>query len=105
MSRPTVTVLGPTLAPRELAGRELLARFGRAEACDFADVYLLARRFGKETLLEQATAIDAGFGPRVLAQMLRTIGRFEENEIPLPPTDRLAARAFFSDWSGELTHH
>ena len=104
VSRPTVTVLGPTLAPRELAGRKLLALFGRAEARDFADVYLLAQRFGKDTLLDQATAIDAGFDSRVLAQMIRTIGRFEENEIPLPSAARHAARAFYSDWSAELTH-
>lgn len=36
---PTMTVLGPTLAPVELAGRKLLALFGRAEARDFAEVH------------------------------------------------------------------
>jgi hypothetical protein len=33
-SPPTMAVLGPTLAPVELAGRKLLALFGRAEARD-----------------------------------------------------------------------
>ncbi len=42
-SRTTMTVLGPTLAPLELAGRTLLALFGRAEARDFADVYVRDR--------------------------------------------------------------
>lgn len=37
-----MTLLGPTLVPLELAGRKLLALFGRAEARDFADVYVLA---------------------------------------------------------------
>lgn len=101
--RPTVTVLGPTLAPLELAGRKLLALFGRAEARDFADVYLLAQRFGKAALIEQASAIDTGFDPGALAQMIRTIERFDHDEIPLPPLDRIPARAFFTDWSGELT--
>ena len=40
------TAAGPTLAPEELAGRKLLALFDRAAARDFADVRLLARRFG-----------------------------------------------------------
>jgi len=44
---PTVTLLGPTLVPMELAGRKMLALFGRAEARDFADAYVLAKRFGK----------------------------------------------------------
>lgn len=58
-SGPTVTVLGPTLAPLELAGRKLLGRFGRAAARDFADVDVLAQRFGMDALLEEAKAQDA----------------------------------------------
>lgn len=53
-SRPTITVLGPTLAPLELAGRKLPALFGRAEARDFADIYVLTQRFGKAALIEKA---------------------------------------------------
>ena len=48
------TAAGPTLAPEELAGRKLLALFDRAAARDFADVRLLARRFGKDVLLARA---------------------------------------------------
>ena len=47
---PSVTPAGPTLAPEELAGHKLLALFDRAAARDFADVYVLARRFGKDAL-------------------------------------------------------
>ncbi|QWC85459.1 hypothetical protein KLP28_01345 [Nocardioidaceae bacterium] len=47
LARPTLTVLGPTPAPLELAGRKLLALFDRAEARDFADVYLLVRDLGR----------------------------------------------------------
>lgn len=39
----------------------MLALFGRAEVRDFADVYRLAERFGKEALLAGATAADPGF--------------------------------------------
>lgn len=102
-SRPIITVLGPTLAPLELAGRKLLALFGRAEARDFADVYVLTQRFGKAALIEQAQASDAGFDLGVLAQMVRTIERFDDQEIPLAADDLSIARTFFTDWAGELS--
>jgi Nucleotidyl transferase AbiEii toxin, Type IV TA system len=92
---PTATVLGPTLAPLELVGRKLLALFGRAEARDFADVYVLTQRFGKNALLEQAKALDAGFDLQVLAQMMCTIGRFTDDEIPLAASDLPLAKTFF----------
>jgi hypothetical protein len=100
---PTITVLGPTLAPVELAGRKVLALFGRAEARDFADVYLLAQRFGKEALLKRAESLDAGFDRTVLAQMLGTLGRFEDDEIPLGDDELRASQTFFRTWIDELT--
>lgn len=102
-SQPTITVLGPTLAPLELSGRKLLALFGRAEARDFADVYVLVQRFGKDALIEQAQALDAGFELSVLAQMIRTIKRFDDQEIPLAADDLPVVREFFTDWEGELS--
>jgi hypothetical protein len=101
-SRPTVTVLGPTLAPLELAGRKLLALFGRAEARDFADVYVLADRFGTQALIDEAQALDAGFDLDVLAQMIGTIDRFDDDEIPLAAELRPLARTFFAAWAVEL---
>lgn len=101
---PTVTLLGPTLAPLELAGRKLLALFSRAEARDFADAYLLAERFGKEKLIEQAASMDAGFDLDVLAQMMRMILRFDDDEIPLEADLVPSAREFFESWSVELSH-
>ena len=98
----TVTLLGPTLSPVELAGRKLLALFGRAEARDFADVYVLARHFGTDALLSQAQALDPGFDRVVLAQMLGTLQRFTGDEIPLAASELDAARAFFTDWVQEL---
>lgn len=101
-SRPTLTVLGPTLAPHELAGRKLLALFDRAEARDFADVYVLAQRLGKDTLLEQARTIDTGLDLEVLAQMIDTLSRFDDDELPLAPESRQPARTFFAHWAREL---
>lgn len=102
IGRATLTVLGPTLAPLELAGRKLLALFGRAEARDFADVYVLAQRFGKDALVAQARLLDRGFEPGVLAQMMRTLSRFDDSEVPLGQQDILAARAYFAEWAHGL---
>lgn len=101
-SRAALTVLGPTLAPLELAARKLLALFGRAEARDFADVYVLAHHFGKNAIINMARNIDPGFEPGVLAQMIQTMDRFEDSEIPLPPVKLPPARSFFAHWAQEL---
>jgi hypothetical protein len=95
---------GPTLAPEELAGHKLLALFDRAAARDFADVYVLAHRFGKDVLLARAAQIDAGFDANMLAGMFATLGRFTDDEIPVP--DGLSAaelRTFYSTWRAELS--
>lgn len=99
----SLTAAGPTLAPEELAGHKLLALYDRAAARDFVDVYLLALRFGKDVLLARAAQIDAGFDPKVLADMIATLNRFTDDEIPVPgslPVSDL--RAFFAAWRSEL---
>ena len=99
----SATSAGPTLAPEELAGHKLLALFDRAAARDFADVYVLARRFGKDAMLARATQIDAGFDTRVLADMIATLDRFTDAEIPVPDESSAAElRAFFTVWRSEL---
>ena len=100
----SVTPAGPTLAPEELAGHKLLALFDRAAARDFADVYVLARRFGKDALLARAAQIDAGFDTKVLADMIATLDRFTDSEIPVPDGSSAAElRAFYVAWRSELT--
>lgn len=99
----SATPAGPTLAPEELAGHKLLALFDRAAARDFADVYVLARRFGKDALLARAAQIDAGFDSRSLADMIATLERFTDGDIPVPAgTSAAELRAFYSAWAGEL---
>lgn len=99
----STTAAGPTLAPEELAGHKLLALFDRAAARDFADVYALARRFGKGVLLARATQIDAGFDTRILGSMLATLDRFTDSEIPVPEGSSAAElRDFYSAWRSEL---
>ena len=100
----SATPAGPTLAPEELAGHKLLALFDRAAARDFADVYVLARRFGKAVILARAAQIDAGFDARVLADMIATLDRFTDGEIPVPEGSSAAEmRAFYATWRSELT--
>lgn len=102
LSPPTVTMLGPTLAPVELAAHKILALFGRAEARDFADVYVLAQRFDKQMLLANAEQIDPGFDRRVLAQMLTTLDRFRDVDLPMEPELVAPMREFFAAWAVEL---
>ncbi len=91
------TPAGPTLAPEELAGHKLLALFDRAAARDFADVYVLARLFGKDVLRARATQIDAGFDAKVLADMIATLDRFTDSEIPVSDgTSTAELRAFYA---------
>jgi hypothetical protein len=99
---PFVTIVGPTFDPEELAGRKLAALFSRAEARDFADVYVLAQRFSKELLLERATEDDLGFDHRVLAEMMSTLDRFTDEELPVASSEVDTVRAFFRNWSDEL---
>jgi predicted nucleotidyltransferase component of viral defense system len=99
----SATPAGPTLAPEELAGHKLLALFDRAAARDFADVYVLAHRFGKDILLARAAQIDAGFDAKVLADMISTLDRFTDDEIPVPEGSSAAElRAFYAVWRSEL---
>ncbi len=100
----SVTSAGPTLAPEELAGHKLLALFDRAAARDFADIYVLAHRFGKDVLLARAAQIDAGFDASVLADMIATLDRFSDGELPVPDGSSAAElRAFYATWRAELT--
>lgn len=102
--RPAVmTFVGPSLDPQELAGRKVAALFGRAEARDFVDARTLEARYGRERLLELAAAVDPGFEVSTFADMLDSLQRFSDEEIPVPLAEDVAAvRAFAHDWAAEL---
>ncbi len=97
-----VTVIGPSFNPKDLAGRKVIALFNRAQARDFADVFALARRYGKPLLLQLAAEADQGFDERVLAEMFRFLARWRDEELPVPPGEVVALREFFADWAREL---
>ena len=48
---PVASLIGPTFAPEELAGRKVVALFDRAEARDFADVFELSEHYSRDALL------------------------------------------------------
>ena len=98
---PVMSVVGPTFDLEELAGRKLLALFDRAEARDFADVYVLAQRFGTETLIAQAAGVDRGFDRAVLAEMIRRLDRYIDSELPTTE-DPALLREFFARWANTL---
>lgn len=101
--RPTASgPLGPTFSATELSGRKTIALFDRAEARDFADVYVLSARFGKQALLQLAGEVDAGFDAEVFAQMLTTLSRFRDEDLPVAPGEVAALRNFFADWVRDL---
>ena len=99
---PVVSIAGPTFDPQELAGRKLVALFNRAEARDFADVYVLAEQFDKDSLLHWAREIDPGFDLEVLREMFGTLHRFTDEEIPVAPSLVTRVRTFFQSWSQDL---
>ena len=84
------------------AGRKIIALFDRAAARDFADVYTLATRFGKSLLLARAAEIDLGFDLRIFAEMLQTLDRYKDSDIPMPNSNAPEIRIFFNDWVAEL---
>lgn len=99
---PVISIAGPTFDPEELAGRKLIALFNRADARDFTDVYALAQRFGRATLLQRAHDIDPGFDRSVLAEMIGTLARFVDAELPIDIADTAAVRSFFTGWAHDL---
>jgi len=64
-------------------------------------VYTLARRHGRDRLLAEAMALDSGLSRGILADMLATLDRFTDDQLPaVTDPDRL--RRFFADWRGAL---
>jgi predicted nucleotidyltransferase component of viral defense system len=81
-----------------LAGRKVLALFDRALARDFIDVYALAKHYALDSMISMARAIDSGFDPVALSELLVTIERFEDHDLKGQGIDALELREFFSDW-------
>lgn len=48
------------------------------------------------------TVLGPTLAPSELADMMRTLDRFTDEEVPLPPDSVTEARAFFKTWAAEL---
>lgn len=99
---PVMSILGPTFAPEDLAGRKLLALFDRAMPRDFVDVYRLAQRWETGRLLEWAKVIDAGFELTVLVAAMRQLDGFADPDLPINESEIDQLRAFFRTWIEQL---
>lgn len=99
---PTLTFLGPTFDREELAGRKVVALFDRAEARDFTDVYALSATYSKDLLVTRAAQQDPGFDTSVFAQMLGSLSRFGDRDLPIALDEVPALRRFFAVWAAEL---
>lgn len=99
---PTMSILGPTFAPEELAARKLLALFDRAMPRDFVDVFHLARRWNREDLMALTATIDSGFKICVFATALRQLDRYRDSDIPIDGDDVTELRSYFHAWVKDL---
>lgn len=102
LAEPTITTFGPTYPAGELAARKVLALFDRAALRDFIDVDRVAASFSHEHLIEVAMAIDSGLDVSVLAQMMRTLERFSDEQIAEFGVEPAALRDRFRRWTAQL---
>jgi len=63
---------------------------------------LLAQRFGKRELLAQAQAVDAGLEEGFLADMIGSLRRFTDEEVPIDVDTVRDVRDFFALWQQRL---
>lgn len=94
--------VGPLVALDELAADKTLALFGRAQPRDFTDVDALARRLGRERLLELAAEKDRGFDRSMFAAQLGTVRGLQPDRFRLTRDEYEDLRARFEDWRREL---
>ncbi len=99
---PITTEVGPVFAGLELAARKLSALFVRAEARDFADVYVLSQFYDRSEIVRCARQVDLGIDNVGLAESMRTIDRFSPAEIPLSDHLRAEVHNFFASWAEQL---
>lgn len=97
------TEVGPTFHPTELAARKLVALFSRAEARDFADVFVLAQLIDPERVISCASEVDLGFEVSTLAEMMRTVVRFAPEELSDDQNTSGEIQKYFLRWAAELS--
>ena len=99
---PTMSILGPTFAPEELAARKLLALFDRAMPRDFVDLFYLVRRWERDELMSLAGTIDPGFEVTAFATAMRQLDRYSDQDVPMGAAELPELRSYFRAWVVEL---
>ncbi|MDT7706590.1 MAG: hypothetical protein QOG20_2197, partial [Pseudonocardiales bacterium] len=66
------------------------------------DVFVLAKRYHVDLILERAAQIDPGFDTTILATMLGSLARFDDSDIPVPDHAVAELRQFFRHWQQQL---
>jgi predicted nucleotidyltransferase component of viral defense system len=99
---PTMSVAGPTYAPRELAARKVIALFDRFAARDFVDVFALTHTYSKAELLDWAADLNPGFDRFYFIEALEALPRYTDRDLTLGEIDVAALRTFFLEWADEL---
>lgn len=102
LNPPTITALGPTYAPEELAARKVLALVDRAEARDFVDVASLSEHFDLDHLATLAGELDGGFTTGLLADALATHRRFDDSELTDLGGNPSGVRDLAERWRSQL---
>jgi hypothetical protein len=90
---------------RDIAATVGITEGSAAEARDFADVYDLAHRFGRDRLLDWAADDDPGFDNQIFADMLASIEPLSDEDLPVQARRASELRAYFRDWAAELAAH
>jgi hypothetical protein len=98
----SISVLGPTFDPDELAARKLLALFDRAMPRDFVDVFVVTRSRSSQDLLDLARELDPGLDMAVLAVAMRRLNAYRDEDIPIDSVRLPEVRTFFFEWAGAL---
>ncbi len=106
---PATMSLGPVISEAEAVGSKVAALFSRGEARDYVDVagILASGRYRPTDLLRLGADADPGFRPAILADALRAIDRFPDEEftrygLPYPAVSRL--RSEMRRWAEQIDH-
>ena len=65
-------------------------------------MFVLCEVFGKDLILARAAEIEGSVDRSALAQMMATISRFSDEDLPIAQDRILQLREFFERWASEL---
>lgn len=98
----SMTTLGPTYAPLELAARKLLALFDRAMPRDFVDIYVMTRTWSTEEIYSLALSLDSGLEPKYLAIAIQQLRKYSDQQLDIDANFIDDLRNFFDQWGQDL---